>query len=401
MNAIGKIVVSGGWGYGNIGDEAILKYTYLDLKRAFPRIPIIVLSYDPDETCKHHAFSAKKSLHRVLKDMCPQGIPEFCMELIERGDQEKVIREYVDLFSNDTLFIMAGGGYFNSFWKESIYSHLCEIAIACRKGAKTAMIGQTIGPLSKNQQKLVKGILSKVDYIDVRDKTSHALLTVILKNKTIHLSSDAAVRVGEHNKATGSKKQIGIMYQRIRPYTGPQASFIFYRIRQCFNLATGKVHRFSSQFAELINMIKKEYPNYEICFIQSTEWQKEKVNKLRSQVGLSISESLHGDTVEELIHAISETDLIITTNMHPAIISTSMGIPALVISHTYKFDDYVSSIGQEACLFHKMNARRLLKTASKVMDNQEIYRLLRQKNQILRSKLDEVYTDLAKLVSKE
>ena len=32
---IKKIIITGGWGYGNIGDEAILKYTYLDLKKFF------------------------------------------------------------------------------------------------------------------------------------------------------------------------------------------------------------------------------------------------------------------------------------------------------------------------------------------------------------------------------
>lgn len=61
-----KIVISAGWGYGNIGDEAILKYTYIDLCNEFPSVPIQVLSFDTEITSFHHFFDANPNLHKII-----------------------------------------------------------------------------------------------------------------------------------------------------------------------------------------------------------------------------------------------------------------------------------------------------------------------------------------------
>ena len=45
-----KIILSGGWGYGNLGDDAILYSSIKLLRDKFPDSTIVVLSYNIPET---------------------------------------------------------------------------------------------------------------------------------------------------------------------------------------------------------------------------------------------------------------------------------------------------------------------------------------------------------------
>ena len=64
-----NILISGGWGYGNLGDDAILLSTIKLTRSKFPNAKLHIFSYSPNETkdiildsnCELHS-----SVHRLL-----------------------------------------------------------------------------------------------------------------------------------------------------------------------------------------------------------------------------------------------------------------------------------------------------------------------------------------------
>lgn len=396
-----RIILSGGWGYGNIGDEAILKYTYQDLKKIFPGTDIVVLSFDAKETENHQSIESSNNLHLLLKLNAGAGLIEECKKILNgNANIPKYLYEYLHYFDQETLFVMAGGGYFNDHWLESFYVHLTEIKIANMCGAKIAIIGQTFGPISGSKHlKMLANCIKLVDFIDVRDKTSYEFLSELVEEKEIHLSCDAVVRNGNEQRRVKESKVIGVMFQRKRPYTHPNTSKMRYRVEQLTQIVSGQSRTFTDSLCQIIKKIQIGYPDYSIVFLQSTDWREKEIEKLRQRCG---AKTVYVNcTVDEYISIINRCSLVITTNMHPSIFATTVGIPAISISHTYKMDDYMEEVGLGAYSFHDMKPNEIYHAVDELLQSVQIEDKLLEKNQELRLALDQMYQQLKKVVEED
>ena len=74
-----KMILSGGWSYGNLGDEAILMASVKLLHQLFPDYIIVTLLYKKNETVKYlkefNYVQTEKSLHSLM-----YGVQELKME---------------------------------------------------------------------------------------------------------------------------------------------------------------------------------------------------------------------------------------------------------------------------------------------------------------------------------
>ena len=65
-----KIILSGGWSYGNLGDEAILMSSVKLLHQRYPDYVIVVLLYKKNETVKYlkmlNYVQIEQSLHSYM-----------------------------------------------------------------------------------------------------------------------------------------------------------------------------------------------------------------------------------------------------------------------------------------------------------------------------------------------
>ena len=199
-----NIILSGGWSYGNLGDEAILMTSIKLLHDKFPKHKIIVLVYKKNETSKYlnqlEYVSIEQSLHSLIFGIKDQnmdfgnGLLDELKTPIKRRlnnllkpikdnydlykflkNPSKFIERYQDkikCFSNlckkSNLYVMSGGGYINN-WTEMIISKYCEVYIAKENNVKTCMIGQTVGPFNKIAKQVYKLILSNIDHCFFRD----------------------------------------------------------------------------------------------------------------------------------------------------------------------------------------------------------------------------------------
>ena len=57
-----KVVVLGGYGFGNLGDEAALSILIKRVKESMPASEITIFSYDPDETRRMHGVTAYRQM---------------------------------------------------------------------------------------------------------------------------------------------------------------------------------------------------------------------------------------------------------------------------------------------------------------------------------------------------
>lgn len=200
-----KILLSGGWGYGNLGDDAILHASLRLLKQTFPDAEIIIFSYDPTATIQEldGAYRVFKSVHRLLfgKSAFHQlSIYKKSTDLTKRyswlGSGIRRIKdifhkicpprnlevdyshvgEIEPLFKDADMFIMSGGGYFNN-WKESILSRMEELRLAQKYGLKNYIIGQTMDDFRPEYEGTLRRLLHGVTGISVRDERSQNVLS--------------------------------------------------------------------------------------------------------------------------------------------------------------------------------------------------------------------------------
>jgi polysaccharide pyruvyl transferase CsaB len=167
MTQISRILISGYYGCGNLGDEAILSGITQGLRRLLPQAELVVLSGAPAETAKQYGVKA---------------IPRMAWGEIRREMRRA------------DLFVSGGGGLLQDVtsWRSPLY-YLGLIWLAKRRRLKVAVIFQGIGPLRRNWlKKLAAKILRRVELIAVRDETSaRTLMALGLPESKIQIGADA------------------------------------------------------------------------------------------------------------------------------------------------------------------------------------------------------------------
>lgn len=210
-----KVLLSGGWGYGNLGDDAILVATVKLLRQEYPHASITVMTYDCDAMpCDlgDRDVHVVPSIHRHLignlslrrfRPLCngtslPNPVRATFGQRIRSKLRSKVDKRYISLaegisyrkyrwllrnpgalpasdeFRLADLFVMSGGAYLNSRWPDSVYAHALELRAAHQCGVKSVLVGQSIGPFLKQKVRTVAfQAIRLASQISVRDDPSY------------------------------------------------------------------------------------------------------------------------------------------------------------------------------------------------------------------------------------
>lgn len=199
-----RILLSGGWGYGNIGDDAILMASIALFQDKYPEAEIVITSHDPEYTQRIVGSNYKvlPSVHRTIfgdrafkylrtygQVWNAEALPCLLFRVYGRYLRAlksvstfDVIQEYINKngldeiqkpFKDADMFIMSGGGYFNS-WRDSLMSRIMELEFAQKNGVKTFVCGQTLGPfdISEPEESRLTNALKHVSAFYVRDTAS-------------------------------------------------------------------------------------------------------------------------------------------------------------------------------------------------------------------------------------
>ena len=197
-----KYLLSGAWGYGNIGDDAILEATLALIRKLDPNAEIVCTTYDREYTrdaglklpaplllSMHRVLSGTEGFwfmtekeHAVGSYLWPR-IPQrvyqrFVQPTLQKisiaADQRRTHGGYdaiVAEFKKADVFLMSGGGYFNT-WPEQFNARIRELQLAHEAKCKVVLFGQSIGPFTEEQKGVLKKTLWPTDVICVRDPES-------------------------------------------------------------------------------------------------------------------------------------------------------------------------------------------------------------------------------------
>jgi len=190
-----NIIISGYYGFDNIGDEAVLLGLITRIKAEKPDAYITVLSANPKRTEELYGVHA-----------------------INRNDRIMFSR----MLKDADLFISGGGSLIQDVtsWRSPLY-YLYVIHLALKFRVRSVIVCQGVGPLRRNFiRKWTKKVLNRLPYISLRDEDSATLLKEIgVTSPQIVVASDPALtfevvkreridewweeNIGEENRAFG------------------------------------------------------------------------------------------------------------------------------------------------------------------------------------------------------
>ncbi|HKV45242.1 MAG TPA: polysaccharide pyruvyl transferase CsaB [bacterium] len=164
-----RIVLSGYYGFNNLGDEAVLGATVDALRARCPGVEIAVLSADPRSTAGAYGVEG-----------IPRARPGDLLRSLRRCD----------------LCLSGGGSLFQDVtsWRSPWY-YLGVLALAQRFGRRTALYAQGIGPLrGRAVRSATRRVLNGVDLITLRDPASLAALAELgVDRPPVALAADPAL----------------------------------------------------------------------------------------------------------------------------------------------------------------------------------------------------------------
>jgi len=180
-----KIVMVGGYGWADIGDEAMPRADILTFRDRLDNLDIVMLSPEPESTALYHKERSDQELHTMMissdRSTYSNGIDVMRILLLLFGAVAQRYgtriqlwpngRNLLDhLYSADLLFNV-GGGNLNSVIPSELYRK-CTQYLICRIIKRPVVIsGQTIGPFTRTIDRLYARIaLNGVDFISFRDK---------------------------------------------------------------------------------------------------------------------------------------------------------------------------------------------------------------------------------------
>ncbi|NLO04505.1 MAG: polysaccharide pyruvyl transferase CsaB, partial [candidate division WS1 bacterium] len=164
-----RLLLSGYYGFGNAGDEAVLSATLTEIRRRLPEAEPVVLSADPQATRRQHEVAA---------------LPRWPF-----GSLREAVR------SADLL--VSGGGSLlqNATSSRSLIYYLLTLELARRANVPYMIHGQGLGPLNGLLSRRATGrVLRNARAITLRDEASMALAADLgAPEERLTLTADSAV----------------------------------------------------------------------------------------------------------------------------------------------------------------------------------------------------------------
>lgn len=311
-----KVVISGYYGFGNIGDEAILNSIVDSIRAEKPNTEFVVLSSDTSYT---KSMLGVRAINRL-------NVPSIIFELM----------------STD-LFISGGGGLMQDVTgpaSVAYYGGLLKIAQSVN--VNTMVYAQGIGPLNKSLNiNMTKAIFNKVDAITVRDITSYNdLIKMGVNSSKIKVTADPALLLGrvDENEAEkifsecGIDTSIPIIGIAIRPwhawYERQLKAFtsVVYQLAKKYNMQIVLIpFQLSSDL-----WISREA---EICF------------KTRPESDVRVTVLERELNPKEMMGIIGSTDMIIGMRLHALIMAAAQNVPSVGIAYDPKVKHFSDLAG--------------------------------------------------------
>ncbi len=325
-----QLVLSGYYGFHNIGDEAILQSIIKSLKKEIPNIQLVVMSNDPDYT-------------REMYDV----------EAVDRWD----IKAVYDVIKKSDGLISGGGSLLQDQTSmKSILYYTGILGFARLLKKPYYIYSQGIGPIRKRHNRLlVKWQLSKAAYISVRDEDSFFYLKELGVKKDIELVPDPVLTWKREKQSDWLQKHSlhgKIIAVSVR-YWDANEDYI-------------------KKLAIALKKLKQE--GYQILFVpMHSPFDQDASREVADLMDEEIYMLPDKMDIDEKISILSECSLLIGMRLHALIFSVVAKTPMVGISYDPKIDSFSRQVKQPVIgsVDGDWSAEDLYKIAKKQMTQQD------------------------------
>lgn len=304
-----KVLLSGFYGFGNTGDEAILETLAYELTNL--GLEVSALSSNPEDTKKRYNIKSynRKNPGEIIKAI------KSCDVLIKGGGSL-----FQDVTSSMSLYYYLG---------------IAMMAMMARK--QVYLYSQGIGPISRQiNRRLFTRIINRCKAISVRDEFSKEELDKLgVKVPPITLTADPVFLLKPAPAETGVKILLSsgldieegrmMVGLAVRPWKGDETA--------------------SSRFADMADRIIEEY-NAKLVFIpfhypHDLDFTFEIVNRMKNKPFIMDKRYMPS----EIMSVMGQMHVNIGVRLHSLIFSACMGVPMIGISYDPKIEGFLNSMG--------------------------------------------------------
>ncbi len=356
-----KIVISGYYGFNNIGDESILTAVVSSLREKLPDIEITVLSQNPQSTAEKYGVKS-----------------------VNRRSAAAVIRAV----KNCDLVISGGGSLLQDVTsRKSILYYLFIMRAAKLMRKKFFIYSQGIGPIvSKLNSRLTVKVLRSASGIVVRDISSKELLVKIgVPEKDVVVTADPVLRIKKADLSIGAKILAEEGFQN-----GDGRTVCGFAIKE---------RRLDSGFLQELCISAKRLIQERNCRILLIPFHFsedmpaiELMERYLAEEGLQqyVCAVKHKYLTEEMLSIIGNTDLLVGVRLHALIHAAIMDVPMIGISYDPKINSFLHSVGMKAmCSIYDFKNEFFMEEYDKTQANREaLLAMVRKSVDMLIEKLD-------------
>ena len=337
-----KILLSGYFGFDNVGDEAILSAMVKGIRKEMPDSELVAMSANPELTARKNGIRAidRMSIFAILKEM-----------------------------KNMDLFISGGGSLFQDVTsKRSILYYLGVVYLAkVIFGKKVMIYSQGIGPVNdpKNRRLMAK-LFKKLDLINVRDNQSKLELNSMGVRENIRVSTDSVFSLEKPDHVIGAeilsnygvdttKMTLGISVRNWKDHT----------------------EKIVEEVAKTIEALKDKDMNVVILpfhFPDDLELSEKIHERLKTRdmkaIKIYTIKNLMGE--HEFLSVMSNMDIMLSMRLHGLIFATVCNAYPIGISYDPKIQSLLEEMGREKALeVEDIDADILVKQLEYAMTNLE------------------------------
>lgn len=292
-----KILLAGYYGFGNLGDEAILEMFLKIFNESSNIEEVTVLSGNSKETINRYNVS---SINRY-------NIPVLIKNIIK-----------VD------ALVFGGGSLLQDVTsRRSIMYYLSLIKIAKLFNKKVYLLSQGIGPIVHNNiKKHASKILRSVDYITVRDYRSlNILIDMGIDRDKIKFSADPVIALCSDNKKVNEQINNKV----------------------CFSLRNWKEFNFTNDICEVVNKLYNVgIESTFMCFHHNLDISLH--DEIKDKLGDKAKFITHRLNTTEAMNIIKEMDLLVGVRLHSLILAASAYVPLIALSYDPKIDEFLKCL---------------------------------------------------------
>lgn len=306
-----RILVSGYFGYNNIGDEAILKGLIDGIRAKSSDVDIVVLSKNPDWT---------RAKYNVIA--------------VDRSN----VFDIITAVKKCDMLVSGGGSLLQDVTsKKSILYYLFILKLAMIFKKKTFIYSQGIGPISlKLNKTLTRRILNKVSFINVRDNQSARVLKELGVDREILVTTDTVFGINKPSKDEGKEilKDLGVR-EGVKNLALTIIDWKSYRQRSVDEIVIA-VEKILEE--RDVNVILIPF-FYHVDLDIETEIYK----RLKSKYDniYLVEEYLH---IERYLSLVGNMDVMLSMRLHGLIFATLMGAYPIGISYDPKIDGFMKEL---------------------------------------------------------